>query len=232
VSLFKYLQYAEELPDYYVFYEGMPIIDYTFLGEHEVVYEEPSGGIKKRRLFAVGTPLFRERLVPRDPQVLEAIGGLKLVDELDIGYHESEVAHGYSRWSVLEDFEIQEALVKDNVDEGEVIDAGRPITGGESFVVRTVPGRPLILVLRTNGTMGYVIKRNSSKGASFGVYEGRDFKYQLFVDDRPVREFTVGVYDEGWKELSLTIPKEYIRQNTCEITLDGTFHSFHYWFYQ
>jgi 4-amino-4-deoxy-L-arabinose transferase-like glycosyltransferase len=167
------------------------------------------------------------------PDAVGATAGLAETDRVNVCDTRDEQVHAYRY-----DSRQGELLLAGSVTLGEVpghgrkrmlADAGRVILGGESFRVKTRPGRDLVVVLRTNRTV--VARTLRAQGglavpvelaeAGIVVRAGGRVAARLELPNLP-----------GWNEHVFRIPAESITGQTTELQLSGRYAAFHYWFYQ
>ena len=167
------------------------------------------------------------------PEALAAVAALQETDRLDVCDAQDEQAHGYRYDSRRGELLLAGSVALDEVPgpDGErtLADAGRLILGGESFRVRTRPGRDLVVVLRTHRTVLAVALRARGGLAvpveldetSLVVRAGGGVPLRLALPNRP-----------GWNEHVFRVPAESVVSETTALRLSGRYAAFHYWFYQ
>ena len=148
------------------------------------------------------------------------VGGGKVKDKLDVAEIESETEHDYEMRLPSIGLEPANIVLKESYPSGrDVVDAGREVPGSEEFTVRNLSaGRPLRVVMRTTD-------------APFTLKVRADGEYVGAWSSQPARE--------GWREVSYTIPAEFVRSEILRVELSPpeddpleTHTAYHYWFVQ
>ncbi len=210
----------ERRPDILAIYPGW--FDPSFLQPHQLI------GVQRlfRSSIAGGNPMNVYRAdwglcgsgdLPRDPAVLARIGNSRLVTTVDVADLKSEKAAGY-RYRTLDGAYENILRLLPEADGNSVLDGGRVVSGGESFTVRgLVPGRPVLLVARTQAPFRLRVETNAE-------FEG------------------MWVQEEGspgsWHEASFLVPGDGIGTGEIRVRLasadphHSAYGSFHYWVYQ
>lgn len=170
----------------------------------------------------------------RLPASLAAIAAKDEVDRLNVCDAGDEAAHAYAFESRLGNLRLHGTArvgsysLADGAAE-KVIDAGRVIVGGESFDVRTLPGRDLVAVLRTAASASAVVYRAAGNGEL--PLEIAEAGIALKVDGEDVAR--LGFHPRrGWDEVVLRVPGSAIRHERSRLTLTGRYAAYYYWFYQ
>ncbi|HEX8598468.1 MAG TPA: hypothetical protein VF952_08130 [Chloroflexia bacterium] len=146
------------------------------------------------------------------------------LDMLNVGDVADEKRHGYDISARQSTFSAPKSIVTTAFYEGHefaLSESGRRHSGWEEFAVKSVPGQPLTLVLRTRlrpeGEQTVVVSAN---GRQVGVWKMTN---------------EVG---GGWQEYEYTIPAEFVTGDSTVIRLDATadpggpgFASYRYWVY-
>ncbi len=170
-----------------------------------------------------------DRVVLPHPETL----GMKLVDSLDLAWLEDErrhdwTAYGYeyeekrARWAnratpllrdVLRQYSYPDRPTRP------VTDAGRKVLGWERFRIHAIPGRDLVLVMRTDAW-----------------YPNR---LEVEIDGAAAGLWTIARSETAWVEPSFTVPGRLIRRGRPLVEVrredpkdGGDYAPFHYWFYQ
>jgi len=151
----------------------------------------------------------------------------QLVDSLDVADLKDEAVHRY-QWQEAAERPVGWAYPNPRnffhkaPGIGKIIaDGGRNLSDCETFVVRLKPGYPVLMMARTES--------QNTAVAKVSVNETR--VGSLMVSGTPGR---------FWQEPSLLIPGEHITEtkNQIKVTFNrdvsksGSFHSYHYWFFQ
>jgi len=151
----------------------------------------------------------------------------QLADSLDVADLRDEAAHRYQWREAAErpvgwSYPNPRNFFHKAPGTGKIIaDGGRNLTDCETFVVRLKPGKPVLVIARTE-SQNTAVAQVSVNGTRIG---------RLMVSGTPGR---------FWQEPSLLIPGEHITEtkNQIQVTFDrdvsksGSFHSYHYWFFQ
>ena len=159
------------------------------------------------------------------------MAGLREADRLDVGDSRDESSHGYRYESRLGELLLAGSVGLGPVPGGEapLADAGRLILGGESFAVRSRPGRDLVVVLRARSPVVAQARRAQGglavpvevPSAGLVVRAGGREVLRLVLPNRP-----------GWNEHVFRVPGEAVGEGSTRLDLSGRYSSFHYWFYQ
>ena len=167
------------------------------------------------------------------PQTLAAVAGLEEVDRLNVCDLEDEAAHGYSVRSRRGDLALGGFVgIDDYPMPGgavTVADGGRAVLGDERFHVRTRPGRPLVVVVRSHPraearalrAQGGLVAALEVPTAHLLVSAGGEEVARIELQNRP-----------GWNEHVFRIPAEAVTTDRTHLGLDGQYTAFRYWFFQ
>jgi hypothetical protein len=183
------------------------------------------------QLFAARWDLLGRGEEPVSGEALAAVAGLQEADRLDVGDSRDESSHGYRYESRLGELLLAGSVGLGPVPGGEapIADAGRLILGGESFAVRTRPGRDLVVVLRARSPVVAQARRAQGglavpvevPSAGLVVRAGGKEVLRLVLPNRP-----------GWNEHVFRVPAAAVGEGSTRLDLSGRYSSFHYWFYQ
>ncbi|MBN1900977.1 glycosyltransferase family 39 protein [Candidatus Sumerlaeota bacterium] len=152
--------------------------------------------------------------------------GMELADALDVADLADETAHGYvwkeaaerpAGWAFpnTRNF-FHKAIFQDKP----VADGGRDLSFSEAFTVNLSPGKPFRLIARTES-----LETSAA---------------QVFINDAPAGILEAIGENRGWEEPGILIPAELLQERANRIEIrylreksrSGSFHSYHYWFYQ
>ncbi len=196
--------------------------DTGFLQPHRLVHMQrifrPSiAGGNPIHLYEADWSLAGSGDLPRDPTVTGELAGARLAGAVDVADLASEAAAQY-RLHIL-DGAFEPLLRRLPGPEGrEILEGGRAVSGGESFVVRNLqPGRAVVLVARSNGSF------------RLRVETGEGFRGIWLAEAGG---------PGSWNESAYTIPAQSVRGDRMTVRLfsDDPHHSgygsFHYWIYQ
>ena len=149
-------------------------------------------------------------------------GGMKMVDQIDIGYSVDEKSHDYSTTKKGKPFNSRMAFhtysYKNGPAKQTFTEGGRVIGRNqqENFTVNTVPGKPLTIVMRTDSYYGMSLAVTTDS-----MKEPLPWKQEKLAN--------------FWVDASVTLPASAITGNKTRIhikCLDKDYAPFHYWFYQ
>jgi len=180
---------------------------------------------------------------PLSPNAFAAIGGLRLIDRLDVGHTEDERRCAYRTVSRLAGARLQPVVQLGRAGARDILEVGRLVLGEERFTVAARPGLPLRVVLRTGllavptvylpgdglSPQGvefvspitvHVTASSRGEGASAGRAFVAPFRFEL----PPAQE--------GFAEVVFDIPAEWIDGEAVELVVAGDHVAFAYWFYQ
>jgi hypothetical protein len=167
---------------------------------------------------------------PRLPATLAAVEGLRLVDALNVADGRDEAAHAYQARSRLGSTRLDAtARVASYADGVEVADAGRAMFGSEAFTVAAVPGRDLVIVLRTSDTAEAGVMR-----AEGPIRVSLGFASAAAVVEVDGQVAVRGSFAPrtGWDEVVWTVPGVAVRADRVRLRVSGRYAAFRYWFYQ
>jgi hypothetical protein len=160
----------------------------------------------------------------------EQVAGRVAVDRVDVCDRADEDAHGYRFRSRLGDVRLHGTPRIDQYPDGtRVGDAGRVIMGHERFRVRTQPGRELVLVLRTAGSVyANVVRPHLARPYPL---ELREEAMEVFVDGQPAGRWAFSP-SPGWDEAVFRVPAALVTRERTTLELRGRYAAFTYWLYQ
>ena len=163
-----------------------------------------------------------------------ALRGLAEVDRLNVCDTRDEVTHDYRYRSHLGNLTLHgtarlESYPQDATPPLQVADGGRAILGFESFTIRTVPDKELIIVLRTAPTVNANVFR-ASGSARLGI-EFPEAGIALTVNGQPSGRL-VFKPRAGWDEVTIRVTRTLITGGVTTLQLSGRYASFQYWFFQ
>ena len=211
----------EDRPDYFAIYPTW-FTDFGFSG---VLDEEIARFSLAGRPDVAGIVGGSEVVVYRADWSLagsgEAFAGEgEVKDALDVAEIQSEAEHDYEMRLPSIGLEPANTIVQESYPSGRVVvDAGRGVPGSEEFTVRNLSvGTPLRVVLRTTDA---------------------PLSLRVRADGKYVGEWSSQSAGEGWREVSYTIPAEFVRFETLRVELSPprdapleTHTAYHYWFIQ
>jgi hypothetical protein len=146
------------------------------------------------------------------------------LDSMSVSDFAQRAAHGYSVTAGPPQFSEVDGVVRVATYQGTpkseaLADSGHRISGREEFILRSVAGEPLIIVLRTLIPQGVTQRAMvRANGQDVGVWE------------------VLGAGDTTWQEYSFTIPAGLIQNDHTKIQIDATidpgdqgFTTYRYW---
>lgn len=221
--------------------------DYWFLTGAEQLPTGLDGGVLMENRIPTGQTA-RDRIVratwdtlneaflePQDPAMRKRLKGLVLADRLDIGYPEDETRGRYRERGRFQDLRLVPFLKTASLGKKTVSDVGRLVLGSNAFVLKSRPGRPLLLVLRTAESVeARVIRTRAKETSAFAL----NFPFQLHVtvDGQELGVVTCDSETESdskdFREVAIEIPADFIRRDETELELVGDHAAFIYWAYQ
>jgi hypothetical protein len=163
----------------------------------------------------------------------QATRGLSETDRLNVCDARDEATHRYQFRSGLGDLPLHAAArIASSGDEAAgvtVADGGRVIFGEESFDVRTVPGKDLVIVSRSAASVAANVLR--AEGAGQFALEIARAGVTVEVDGAPGPRL---VFEPraAWDELIVRVPGALVTRERTALRLRGRYASFHYWFFQ
>lgn len=193
------------------------------------LFQTSSGGdeieIYRMRYDLVGTNA-RHRL----PATTRAVAGLREVDRLNVADGRDEAAHAYQVRSRLGNAALGATVrVAPYPEGGAVADAGRAVLGSETFDMTTVPGRDLVLVLRTAEAMDATVLRLGAGSVAGLAFPEAGLAVKM--DGQAAGAFSLHP-GAGWDEWVLRLPGSLIRRERTRLEIAGRYASFYYWAYQ
>ncbi len=222
-SLFEWLSDLPEAarPDYFaVFPTWFPYIRHTsLLGTrltHFTLLNNTISGAETMGLYRA-----EWSAADRSDQLLEqselvSTWGFRVSDDVDPADLESEEAHDYRAFDTWRDTLREFPLAGD--ERVTVIDGGRQPERGERFILRAVPHRPGVLILRTE---------------SF-----RDFRIGVRVNGMDQGVWTIPRAPQVWTEAMFQLPDSVFTGNSASFEMrslgdpESSYASFHYWLLQ
>ncbi len=149
---------------------------------------------------------------------LVTLWGFSVVDALDVADLPSQRAHGYAAFDTWRDT-LREFPVSDRP-ELRIIDGGRQPASGERFRLACRPGKPAVLVLRTEAYLGFALEVTVN-GEDLGRWE---------IPRAPL----------AWTEAMFQVPDRVLTGRTARVELrraapaegDFPYSTYHYWLLQ
>jgi hypothetical protein len=168
---------------------------------------------------------------PASAATLAAVSGLAQVDRLNVCDAAEETAHEYAFSSYAGTTLLWGTVREDRYPGADqpVADGGRAILGWEAFRVAAQPGRDLLLVARTAGTLDANLLENGGP-RRVGI-EFPDAALLVWVDGQALGRATFRI-EPGWNEIVLRIPGALLRRARPRFEIGGRYASFQYWFFQ
>jgi hypothetical protein len=229
-SIFEFLESLDQkkYPDYFIIYPSWFSFDKIGMLKEEIcqfklIDSTIAGSSSPMTVYKVDWSLARkgDKVYAVDTE----LDGYSLVDHIDVGDIENEKAHHYKFWEtqpgmfyglIYQDEACMYSYL--NNPSAVVVDAGRQITGGESMVVRSIPGKGLKIVKRTST---YTPTEVWVNGEFLGIWTHENA-------------------ENAWTEAVYEIPASKIISNQTRISLSlhrelkhyYVCFSAYYWFYQ
>jgi len=165
---------------------------------------------------------------PTDSPLLHAaeVAGRRRVDSLDLAWLEDEARHEWKAEPEAKDVLRQYAYA--DVPTRPITDAGRIISRGERFRMTVVPGKDLLLIMRTDSWYPTALR--------------------VSVDGKPAGVWSFAIAETAWVEPAFTIPGALLTRPRPELRIERVWSSvegagaaagmgrdyapFHYWMYQ
>ena len=152
---------------------------------------------------------------PRDLPLNTSLERLILIDSLDVGNPEDERVHN---WQMAPLDNTLERTFRTNAD-ASITDDARVTSGQESFRVRTVPGKELVVVKRYDAGVRGVV--------------------QVFLNDQQIGVWRLAPRSYFFGEDQFFIPASFIESDTVELKFvhisdekgETSLNSFYYWFF-
>lgn len=223
-------------PDYYAVYPdvappffGIPDAP-TLLGEElfRVSFDAFSGTVSATSTQVITRPDWSDVALadlPQQADILTRLDGWILVDSLDVAELDNEAAHSYTWWNLgtPSGFPSDARKMSYRTDPAVTLaDGGRLMTGGESFLLETEPGKPLLLVAR--------------------LHQTTDMALHVQVNDKNAGQWRLPAIPGEWIESAFLIPAELTTNTQTQVTLtiedmfdaspESRYSPFHYWAYQ
>ncbi|MGQ9680998.1 MAG: hypothetical protein ACUVX9_00520 [Anaerolineae bacterium] len=231
-SIFEEMERSSPKPSHFAIYDdiyALPFFKRTDLFAEELlrVQHEDLANVASASdhqvVYAADWRLAGSGDAVRQQDLADLVRQLQLSDSLDVADLRAEGEHNYRWWQdqlkpgfPSDVFQLAYHLPPHQ----EVLDGGRLLTGGESFVLRTVPGQDMLLIGRFLGQSSVAL--------------------DVRVDGRPVGRWGYGAIVGEWQERALRIPASYVTKTRTSVDItvepgqaDLEFHRpFYYWCYQ
>lgn len=157
------------------------------------------------------------------------VGGLNLVDSLDVGLRDDERRTRRKTFGrKAEDGVCFRSVAKRASDGLAQADACVIVTKGERFTLKAEAGRPARLILRTLGRVWYETMQGTDEHFDFGA----ETKLEISVNGRPVGAFAVPLKPDTFTDFAIDVPAEYVTARELEFTVSGRYSSFAWWLFQ
>jgi hypothetical protein len=162
-----------------------------------------------------------------------AVAGRAEIDRLNVCDPVDEAAHDYAFHSALGNLRLHgtAAVARYAGEAGDAVaDSGRAIIGGETFAVRTTPGRDLVIVMRTAQVVPVAVMRPGASGTEPLQFVEADIA--VLADDHPAARVRFRPAAEGWDEAVVVVPGNAITRDRTSLKLSGRYAAYRYWFFQ
>ncbi|MCF7818106.1 MAG: hypothetical protein K9M54_09520 [Kiritimatiellales bacterium] len=168
------------------------------------------------------------------PALLQStLGESALIDRMDVGYQPDEIAHDYSDRLRFKNTLLPLIILTDKLGTNDYSDVGRIVMGSELFSIHHAQAdKPLKIVLRTSRKVDgeTYFGRQASKINNLEMNDSMELR--LFVDGQEVPCPPLDIGREGFSEVALDVPAEFVKTEQPRIEIVGDHISFAYWFYQ
>jgi hypothetical protein len=225
--IYEFLENLKRKPDYFIIYPSWFGFGSWVLGEEMASFGlfEPTmagAGSDPMKIYKASFTGANSGDTIKLSSTKKKVSGRRLIDKIDIADIEDEARHSYKTWSAepgLPKRTFATTASYSAEPEKIVTDGGRIISGGESFVIDTIPHKKLIIVARTTAPF------------SLGVY----------IDGQPRAWWrnTEGSQKTSlWYEPTISIPAQFITKEKTDIRIEVvdkhrvTYFVSYYWFYQ
>ncbi|HAW49923.1 TPA: hypothetical protein DCX16_03115 [bacterium] len=226
-SIYEFLERLDRRPDYFIIYPT-----WFGFGNYVLGQEIGSFGLFEPTMAGAGSDPMKvykaDFKAPNSGDTIklsatkEKLAGKKLVDSIDIADVEDEGRHSYRTWQAEPGLPKRTFATYASYGEEPaniVADGGRVVSGGESFKIKTIPNKELVIVARVTSPF------------SIGVY----------IQGQPAAWWrnTKGSLETSlWYEPMVVIPAGFITSNETEVKFEVvdkhrlSYFMTYYWFYQ
>lgn len=230
-AMYEAMERAEPSPDYFAIYDDiwtLPYLAKTSLFDQElfrvdhIELTDIAVASGHQVVYRADWSLRHSGATIYQPNVLDIIEGLTVVDALDVADLQSEHEHDYRSHHLPGHHGTTEVhqLTYPMPPHPEVIDGGRMTSGGESFTLSTEPGKDLVLVGR--------------------FMSPDDVWLDVRVNGRAAGQWFYPGFAGAWQERALHIPAAMISSERTVVDLliqqdgaDPVWHrSYYYWAFQ
>lgn len=157
----------------------------------------------------------------------------KLVDALDVGYLQDEASHDYRCITRLKNTNIPMIATTTKLGEKDYSESGRIVIGSETFKPNNLfPDKSLLIVLRTSSTAEGLIFLGKQSSRIENLQFKDTLSLRVFVEGNELYVPPLEICEEGFSEVTIEIPANYIQNESPKITIIGDHISYAYWFYQ
>lgn len=153
---------------------------------------------------------------------------------LDVGYPEHEKSFSYRVFDRYSRYPFDPFWKVDRLSEEDgkrIVEAGRLITGWDEMTIPTIPGKDLLVYMRTLDEITVSKTDGLFPETITGAFVN-PIELQMFVDGTPVSKVEVKGLKKGFSDVSFVIPGDRIKGGSTEISFSGDHISCGYWFYQ
>ncbi len=226
-AIYEFLEKLKRKPDYFIIYPSWFGFGNYVLGSEigQFGLFEPTmagAGSDPMRVYKANFLAINSGDTIKLSSTKERVSGKTMVDSIDTADIENEKKHSYRSWSAELGLPKRTfAIYASYADEPAniVADGGRVITGGESFKIKSTPGKELVIITRATSPF------------SIGVY----------IDGKPAAWWknTSGSSETSlWHEPLITISGNFITSADTEVKFEVvdkhkmSYFTTYYWFYQ
>ncbi|MBU1261540.1 hypothetical protein KJ640_01095, partial [bacterium] len=226
-SLYEALEKLPRQPDYFIIYPSwFAFPDYVVGGEiASFGLSEPTvagAGSEPMKVYKAGFKYMNSGDNIQLASTKERLKGLSISDKIDIADVEDEEKHEHRSWSAEPGLNKRTFITLASYQEEPekiVADAGRVLSGGEEFLIKTIPNKDLFIIARATAPF------------SLGVYINGQAR-EWWQNSKGSQETSL------WHEPMIKIYGSYITSEKTRIKLEVvdkhqvSYFTTYYWFYQ
>jgi len=170
---------------------------------------------------------------PLTSAALQAVRGLRLVDEMEPGSPEQETSHDYRRFNRSAGIRLAASVISATLQGQQIVETGYPILGDEEFDVTCAGGRDLWVVARTSLRLTAISVLGPHRRERVEIALTPPVRVGVSINGEPV-PLEPGVLTPSTDHLdekAFRIPARYVT-TPLRIRMAGDHIACHYWFYQ